>query len=534
MKTFRACFSCAVARVRCSGGTPCVRCQNRTFECQYPTERRSKLKAGKDGHQRLSDSTLNGELCRNALQVSQSSRQDTEDAHRTRVQMESQPQPPGHQMSQFQFHFVNFEADRASPTSPVYAPLQESSTSNQTQTLSESGDPNRPSPSGDKETENMPRLPYPSYSNMNSQQIYQTIPQSGIPSAFPVDPTSDLGQQVANVPTAAANSHIDIEIANARNQSVQMGFDQSLFDQSVLSTINWLPSTDFLPDTSDSISLISGFHSQHTPGIWPGDSNVRMSWLPPATGGQTGSYIRDITPTPSGNIQPHTRVQSPSQYTHAFGEGSSYSESCEGTVRSGDYYVDGEGARFPKYRRKRGARSDTSGGRLALMSRLRENEKNLSFAFPRIKDILMDNLSEEPQFTRQIDSLTYDKIRHLFHEFCLTESCLFTPFESDYFPPADILSRFIQLYFDSFQPVYPILHPPTFDPNRCHSLLTLAVSAIGCQMADMPDTDECGRAIHEFLRRAIQAEVWLLQWAFGRSGMKLISYAFLEGEVPLS
>ncbi|KAF4765051.1 hypothetical protein HAV15_003149 [Penicillium sp. str.  len=44
VKTFRACFSCATARVRCSGGTPCGRCDTRSLECQYPTQRRSKAK----------------------------------------------------------------------------------------------------------------------------------------------------------------------------------------------------------------------------------------------------------------------------------------------------------------------------------------------------------------------------------------------------------------------------------------------------------------------------------------------------------
>lgn len=45
MKTFRACFGCATARVRCSGGSPCERCTTRSLKCTYPTKRRSKNKS---------------------------------------------------------------------------------------------------------------------------------------------------------------------------------------------------------------------------------------------------------------------------------------------------------------------------------------------------------------------------------------------------------------------------------------------------------------------------------------------------------
>lgn len=44
VRTFRVCFSCATARVRCGGGVPCGRCETRSLECQYSTKRRSKTK----------------------------------------------------------------------------------------------------------------------------------------------------------------------------------------------------------------------------------------------------------------------------------------------------------------------------------------------------------------------------------------------------------------------------------------------------------------------------------------------------------
>jgi hypothetical protein len=41
--TFRACRACAVARSRCSGGSPCGRCNVRNLECVYPNKRRKGL-----------------------------------------------------------------------------------------------------------------------------------------------------------------------------------------------------------------------------------------------------------------------------------------------------------------------------------------------------------------------------------------------------------------------------------------------------------------------------------------------------------
>ncbi|OAL30104.1 hypothetical protein AYO20_08907 [Fonsecaea nubica] len=38
--TFRACHACAAARSRCSGGSPCGRCNLRQLECVYPNKRR--------------------------------------------------------------------------------------------------------------------------------------------------------------------------------------------------------------------------------------------------------------------------------------------------------------------------------------------------------------------------------------------------------------------------------------------------------------------------------------------------------------
>ena len=46
--TFRACQACATARSRCSGGSPCGKCNVRSLQCIYP-DKRSKALSLSDG-----------------------------------------------------------------------------------------------------------------------------------------------------------------------------------------------------------------------------------------------------------------------------------------------------------------------------------------------------------------------------------------------------------------------------------------------------------------------------------------------------
>lgn len=128
------------------------------------------------------------------------------------------------------------------------------------------------------------------------------------------------------------------------------------------------------------------------------------------------------------------------------------------------------------------------------------------FGFRLTEEIIADRLPES-NFRYQIQPSTYTKIHSMFFKLCCTENFIYQKFESEEFPTAEILANFIHFYFDTFQPVYPILHPPTFDPNECHWLVTLAISAIGCHVAGIPETEPNTVAFHEFLRRAINVEV---------------------------
>lgn len=72
-------------------------------------------------------------------------------------------------------------------------------------------------------------------------------------------------------------------------------------------------------------------------------------------------------------------------------------------------------------------------------------------------------------------------------------------------PSQDSMNSFIQVYFEVFQPIFPLLHQPTFDPGQCHWLLVLAVAATGCRFSQQ--SRGATRLMDNLLRRAVQLNV---------------------------
>ncbi|KAF7168905.1 hypothetical protein CNMCM5623_001811 [Aspergillus felis] len=68
-------------------------------------------------------------------------------------------------------------------------------------------------------------------------------------------------------------------------------------------------------------------------------------------------------------------------------------------------------------------------------------------------------------------------------------------------PPARVLNAWVQLYFEHFHPVFPILHKPTFSPATMNPFLVLTVAAIGAHFSDLEGSQACQRAMHELIRR---------------------------------
>lgn len=73
------------------------------------------------------------------------------------------------------------------------------------------------------------------------------------------------------------------------------------------------------------------------------------------------------------------------------------------------------------------------------------------------------------------------------------------PIETD----PEVLGRFVQLYFEYFHPIMPILHKPTFNKRETPWLLVLAVATVGGQSARGPGPLKFVSTLREYLRRAV-------------------------------
>jgi hypothetical protein len=75
------------------------------------------------------------------------------------------------------------------------------------------------------------------------------------------------------------------------------------------------------------------------------------------------------------------------------------------------------------------------------------------------------------------------------------------PFERLVLPPAPVMNIFIQLYFEYFHSLVPILHKPTFSSEVSHWLLVFTVAAIGSRYSKISGAKECSLAMLEVVRR---------------------------------
>lgn len=479
--------------MRCSGGTPCGRCNNRSLGCEYPTARRSKAKARKEASQKLA--AKEKESC-----LQRSKPGNGSDAPFAQ-DGESPSQPPAYQMTQFQLQINNQNTSSERPQNSAdlnlrkFASERSRTRIGQRDTNGEVADSHLPKA---KKPANLTQLELSPYAEMSAQQSYPNVPTPGVQGTLP-EPEPGSGQHGDSQP-GVDDSNVDVEMTTEENQQVHMGFDQSFLDPSILS-MNWLPS-DLFSDSNNPPSLAGpslqpNFNQQE----FLDGSLPPMPWAPPIISADhiSQSIPENTSQTPSGSVSLGTDVESPGQYSQAV---SSYAESHD-TARSGDYYVDGAGARLPKYRRRQRLPSRSSAGSADISAQLR-NDLNPSSGFPLIQEAEIFTASEK---SYELEPPAYDKIRFTFLQLCCTENFVYQKFESETLPSAATLTNFIHAYFDSFQPVYPIFHPPTFNPNRCHWLVTLAVSAIGCHFADIPEIEQFTVTFHEFLRRAINVEV---------------------------
>ncbi|RAH42643.1 uncharacterized protein BO95DRAFT_455725 [Aspergillus brunneoviolaceus CBS 621.78] len=122
------------------------------------------------------------------------------------------------------------------------------------------------------------------------------------------------------------------------------------------------------------------------------------------------------------------------------------------------------------------------------------------FGFPAMDDSSLEQIDRENlAHVPEVSPTVVDNVAHVARTMHTT--AFHRPFLELRFPPTIALNAWVQLYFEHFHPILPILHKPTFNNQKTHWLLIFAVSAVGAQFSDLPKAHSCARAMHEMVRR---------------------------------
>lgn len=107
---------------------------------------------------------------------------------------------------------------------------------------------------------------------------------------------------------------------------------------------------------------------------------------------------------------------------------------------------------------------------------------------------------------KRLPPTTYTVIVANFRELNSTTS-QYNQFVAGEFLSLAACNAFMQLYFEEFNEVFPLVHQPSFDPTTEPWLLILAIIAIGCRFSQQTAAVECADILQEFVHRAFQATV---------------------------
>ncbi|EED23244.1 C2H2 transcription factor, putative [Talaromyces stipitatus ATCC 10500] len=497
VKTFRACSQCASARVRCSGGEPCNRCRSRTISCQYPTERRGKNKNSVDSLQRSANKTVKASP-RGKRSISQQSAGGI-----SKRQMSASLQSPRAQSmdQQVQFRFINYNTASQVPA-----------TSQETQYISQNFANDRgnetildfgaQAENSEEHSQNSPQIIYPTSSPEASPPNSTTVCPFNVTNhqLSEADDLNQLRSPVTTLPLDLSQpSALDLPIAPELFESVE---DLGL---------NWLP-IDILKDMNAPLLMDSNTTYNGMNEWWLEGLNAKNDWIQPTI---PLGQIPPLNGADQPTSFPYADIQSPHSFGNSSQDRSPSSSTNDEALNSGQYYVDGEGARLTKQKRRRTIHTDPVEDPISAAIYQRRPQ----LAFPVIQDVLVQKLQQNVSSTNHIPTNTYERILNMFDKLCRSET-LFAAFEPTVFPGADLLAFFVSSYLDEFQPVYPIFHMPTFDLEKNHWILILTMSAIGSCLINSSQTADYAYPLQEFARRAILVEketytgakpIWLIQ-----------------------
>lgn len=472
-RSFRACFRCATARVRCSGEAVCARCQNRGLDCEYPSKRRKKSTApNAQGLEGISPSDDDSHPTADYSDPDMMQPRAAQAIPRS-MDVTTMSQPTEY----------NSEANTGLRTNVFNASADSNLNALQhnSATIGSAHPPN--SVSGLQQRHDS--IVFPIADGVNSGWYASTGSQQIMSSGQPGSEPAYAGQLDAHTP----------------------GFDQDFFNQS----LNWIPLSVFPspygPDMEEAFQYVFPPFSTQQEAPGPGlPSNASVIMSPPK------HYSpRTYPPEQAGATQVSMPATSPASTEQTPASGTSEASSSR-------VYRDGTATRDPTNRKSGRKSSKTSKGTPQFSRRSwQETRDTSSFAFPHVDDVA--DAWRVPEHTAPLSAETHQMIKRYFIQLCAGSSSVFEPFESDFFPSARTVNACIQLYFEHFHKGFPLVHKPTFLPSglsQPHWLLLLAVAAIGSNYADVAESADFREAFQEFLRRAtsLMAEVYRTQDLF--------------------
>ena len=232
--------------------------------------------------------------------------------------------------------------------------------------------------------------------------------------------------------------------------------DNDFWDPSILASTNWLGSVDLdafdptLPEFDIALTL-------------PGPSRPRSV-------GNGSPRLLGTAVSPAMTVNTGT------------------TNSQDKQTEDGEYYVDGQPARLPRVKRRRASRATPI-------------VQSAQTAWSLQEPVLA---SQESPFQRfEISGDSYDKLRQLYVQLCLTSGSFFKSFDDFEFPSKVFFESLVSGTIASVTSNLPFLHQSQSTGNRLHWLEIIALASLACHFADISSKHHFTISMHEFVKRLI-------------------------------
>lgn len=169
--------------------------------------------------------------------------------------------------------------------------------------------------------------------------------------------------------------------------------------------------------------------------------------------------------------------------------------------RSSNFYVDGAGAREPRYGKLRKQRMDFEGigdTPLPILDVDIGNGHSLSFP-PSIERFA---IGQSDVNTLSMSSDIHQRLVDEYRKMCFREVLVST---TGYFPSIGIFESAKRMYFEYFHPTCPLLHKPSITNSSQPWIIELAIAAIGIAYLGTRDSQQCSEAFMELLSRCLES-----------------------------